>query len=46
MNDAQKGYIHLPGWFFWLAPIAVVLIFVEVARVALWIYEHVEVILK
>jgi len=45
MNN-QKGYIDIPGWFFWLAPIGAVLIVVELVRLAYWLYETVEIVIK
>lgn len=42
----QKGYINIPGWFFWLAPIGAVLIVVDVVRLLWWLRESVEVTLK
>lgn len=42
----QKGYIDIPGWFFWLAPIGAVLVVVEFARFLWWVYENIEVTLK
>lgn len=44
--NRQKGYIDIPGWFFWLAPIGLILIIIELLRFSIWIYEHVEVNLK
>ena len=36
----QHGFINIPGWFFWLAPIGAILIAVNVIQVAMWLFEH------
>lgn len=42
----QRGYIDLPAWFFWMIPVGIVLIAVEMVRILWWLYENVEVSLK
>ena len=42
----QKGYIDIPEWFFWLAPIGAFLVVIEIVRLLWWLYENVEVTLK
>jgi hypothetical protein len=42
----QAGFIDIPSWFFWLAPIGALLLCVELVRLVWWIYEHVEIALK
>lgn len=42
----QQDYINIPVWFFLLAPIGGMLLIVEFVMLCLWLYEHVEVILK
>jgi len=44
--NKQNGYIDIPGWFFWLAPIGAVSIVVELVRLAYWLYESVEIVIK
>jgi len=45
MNN-QKGFVNIPSWIFLLAPIGAVLIVVELVRLAYWLYENVEIIIK
>lgn len=42
----QLGYIDIPGWWFAMVPIGVILIIVELIRIGYWIYENVEVSMK
>lgn len=42
----QSGYINIPGWFFYLAPIGVILIAVELVRLFIWLYQNIEVTIK
>lgn len=42
----EKGFIWIPKWFFWLAPVGAVLIAVELVRLFIWLYENVSVTLK
>ena len=44
--NKQRGFINIPGWFFWLAPIGAVLIVVELVRAGLWLYQNIEVTFK
>lgn len=39
----QKGFINIPGWFFWLAPIGAILIAVEIVRIIWWLFENVSI---
>ena len=42
----QQGFINIPGWFFWLAPVGAVLLAIEVVRIVWWLYQNIEVTLK
>ena len=42
----QKGFINIPGWYFWLIPIGAILLVVEVVRIMWWIFEHVSIGIK
>lgn len=42
----QRGYIDIPGWFFWMIPIGAILLAIEAVRLLWWLYDHVEVVLK
>ena len=44
--ELQKGFINIPGWFFWLAPIGAILLAVEAVRIVWWIFEHVSIGIK
>jgi hypothetical protein len=44
--NKQKGFINIPGWIFLLAPIGTVLIVVELIRLAYWLYENVEIVIR
>ena len=44
--NKQKGFIHIPWQVFVLAPIGAVLIVVELIRLAYWLYENVEIVIK
>ena len=44
--DKQRGFINIPAWVFLLAPIGAVLLVVELIRLAYWLYEKVEIVIK
>lgn len=42
----QLGFINIPSWVFLMSFVGIILVLVELVRLGVWVWNHIEVVIK